>query len=225
MILDKSQTKILFDEFQKMAHYFGIAVQSVESNPTTDKKLSLEYQDIEVFFLAATYNLKTSRLAEGFLCWLLQFGHLLSPSKIRRLIQSGKTFDSAVLGGFVEFLVENNIMSLQWKIVKPFCKKQKTIKQLIEGPTPRLPTTYFMKYGIVAPQFKLDLFKFLFLTSAIFKNCLELKNRALFGSVVNADAVSCLTKYSGMTAYQVAKITYHHKARIFKIYPDILAAS
>ncbi|MBK7960743.1 MAG: hypothetical protein IPK04_05780 [Bdellovibrionales bacterium] len=221
MTSEKLQTKIPPHEFQGIAYYFGIAIQPVSSS----KNLETSYIDIEQFFLSATYNLKTSRAVEGFLCWLLQFGHLLSPSKIRRLIQSGQVHDSAMLGSFIEFLVINKIRPLQWKIVKPFCKKKNIEEQLLGGPTPRLLATYFLKYGIIAPQFKFDRVKFLRPTKAIFKNCLELKNRALFGSVVNADAVSYLTKHSESTAYQIAKATHHHKAGVFAIYADVLAAS
>lgn len=225
MISEKSQTKISFAEFQKMAYYFGVAIQSTEMKIISTSSLNSQYIDIETFFLAGTYNLKTSRLAEGFLCWLLQFGHLLSPSKVRRLIQSSIAFDSAVLGGCIEFLLENNIRTLQWKIVKPFCKKRKTVEQLLSGPANRLQASYFIKYGISTPQFKLEPLKFLLPTADIFKNSLELKNRALFGSVVNADIASCLAKHPGCTAYQASKKTHHHKARVFEIYADVLAAS
>lgn len=225
MILEKSQNKISYDEFKEMAYYFGIAIQPTFSNSVLDKNPKTSFVDIECFFLSATYHLKTSRIAEGFLCWLLKFGHLLSPSKIRRLIQSGRFFDPAMLGGLVEFLSENNIRPAQWKIVTPFCKKRKEVTQLFEGPAPRLPSSYFLKYRIIAPLFKLETDKFLLPVATVYKNCPELKNRALFGSIVNADVVSYLEKHPGSTPYQIAKRTYHHKARVFEIYADVLAAS
>ena len=225
MTLEKSQSKISFDEFKEMAYYFGIAIQPSTSDVLLKNNPQLIFSDVEYFFLSATYHLKNSRIAEGFLCWLLKFGHLLSPSKIRRLIIAGEIFDAATLGGFVEFLIENNIKSTQWKIVQPYCKKRKTMTQLLEGPTPRKPSSYFLKYRILAPQFALQLHKFLLPTETIYKNCVELKNRALFGSVVNADVVSYLRKHPGSTPYQIAKNTNHHKARVFEIYADVLAAS
>lgn len=213
MISKNSANETINDEFKDMAHYFGIAIQSnlsdiAQENPT------LIFRDIELFFLSATLHLKTSRMTEGFLCWLLAFGHLLSPSKIRRLIQSGQDYDQAILGGFIEFLVENNIIPHQWKIVRPLCKKKLHNEQLLDGPVPRSPASYFLKYRILAPQFKLETTKFLVPTAVIYKNCVELRNRALFGSVVNADVASYLQKK-----------THHHKARVFEVYKDILAAS
>ena len=225
MILEKSQNKISFDEFKAMAYYFGIAIQAGFSKLALDKEPKLSFVDIECFFLSATCHLKTSRLTEGFICWLLKFGHLLSPSKVRRLIQAGQLFDPAILGGLIEFLSENKIKSGQWKIVTPFCKKRKKMERLLEGPPPRLLASYFSKYRIAAPRFKLEVDKFLLPTAAIYKNCSELKNRALFGSIVNADVVSYLEKHPGSTPYQIAKRTHHHKARVFEIYADVLAAS
>ncbi len=224
MISKKLQCEISDAEFKQMANYFGIAIQA-SSSVIEQNNPNLTFSDIEIFFLSATLQLKTSRMAEGFLCWLLEFGHLLSPSKIRRLILSNQNFNPAVLGGFIEFLVENNIMSQQWKIIRTFCKKRPQAEQLIEGPAPRSPSSCFLKYRILAPQFKLETNKFLVPTTVIYKSCVELKNRALFGSVVNADVASYLQKNPGSTPYQVAVNTHHHKARVFEVYKDILTAS
>lgn len=161
-------------------------------------------------------------LAESFLCWLLKYGHLLSPSKVRRLIQSGEIYDSAILGGLIEFLIEKKIHSNQWKIILPYCKKRKQIETLLHGPNTRVKASYFLKYRIAAPNFQLDTNKFLYPESITYTNCLELKNRALFGSVVNADLASYLKKHPNTPPYQVSKYTHHHKARIFDIYEDVV---
>jgi hypothetical protein len=221
MILRKSLNKVSADTFKEMASYFGIAIQS--HLPASSIELKLSFVDIEIFFLASTYCLNSSRMTEGFLCWLQKFGDLLSPSKIRRLIQAGHSYDAAILGGLIEFLVENRIKPQQWKIVTPFCRKRKRPEQLLEGPAPRAPSRYFLKYRILTPQFRLDPVKFLIPTRAIFQNCLELKNRALFGSIVNADVASYLEKHPTSSAYQIAKNTHHHKASVFAVYENILA--
>jgi hypothetical protein len=224
MILKKSQNNISEDYFLQMARYFGIAVQAASTN-ITKENTDLIFMDIEFFFLSASLHLKTSRLTEGFLCWLLEFGHLLSPSKIRRLILAENNFNPAILGGFIEFLAENNILSSQLKIIRPFCKKKSHVELLLKGPPPRQPASYFIKYGIAAPKFELKADKFLLPVPLIYKNNLELRNRALFGSVVNADVASYLQKNPGSTPYQIAIKTHHHKARVFDVYKDILAAS
>ncbi len=223
MISKKLQNKMTNDEFKQMAIYFGIAIY-VDETRTVYKNPNLTFMDIEIFFLSATDHLKGSRMTEGFLCWLLEFGHLLSPSKIRRLVQAGQEFDRAMLGGFIEFLIENNIMSNQWKILRPFCKKKPHAQQLLDGPAVRSPSSYFSKYLVITPQFKLDVGKFLLPTRSIYKNCIELKHRALFGSVVHADVASYLQKNPRSTPYEIAMNTHHHKARVFKVFQDILAA-
>lgn len=223
MISKNSLSKVSTDEFRERAAYFGIAIQARQV-PSSDHS-NLNFLDIEIFFLASTYCLDTSRMTEGLLCWLLEFGQLLSPSKIRRLIQAGCPYDSAVLGGLIEFLIENRIMPIQWKIITPFCLKRKKVSSLLEGPTPRAPSSYFLKYRILAPQFLIEKTKYLLPTKVIYKTCLELKNRALFGSIVNADVASYLEKHPKSSAYQIAKGTHHHKASVFAVYENILAAS
>lgn len=76
MISKKSQNNLTSDEFRQMAYYFGIAIQTGLLNTTHNNSRRM-FMDAELFFLTATLHLKTSRMAEGFLCWLLEFGHLL----------------------------------------------------------------------------------------------------------------------------------------------------
>lgn len=221
MISKKSSNKISSEYFKILCNYFGIAVHSNLSESISMNSPRLTFIDIEVFFLSSTYNLETSRLTEGLLCWLLNYGHLLSPSKVRRLILAGEIYDSAVLGGLIEFLIEQKIHANQWKIVLPYCRKRKIAKPLLSGPTPRITASYFFKYRIIAPNFKLDTSKLLYPETTTYKNCMELKNRALFGSVVNADLACCLKKHPNCTPYQASKLTHHHKARVFEIFSDI----
>ncbi|OFZ18128.1 MAG: hypothetical protein A2Z20_06175 [Bdellovibrionales bacterium RBG_16_40_8] len=218
MISKNSSHKKTFEEFQSELIYLGVAIE-------TKSALSVShFVDLEEFFLAATYNLQASRIAEGFLCWLMRYGHLLSPSKTRRLIQLNAIYDQSIFGGFVEYLMSHNINSLQWRILKPFVKRNKTRRPLIDGPRPHSPNPVFLKYNIVVHDYKCDEEKFLTPTSQVYKNCVELKNRALFGSVVNADVASYLKWNPKATPYQIAKAIHNHKARVFEVYEDIKVA-
>ena len=109
-------------------------------------------------------------------------------------------------------------------ILKPYVRKNKTQRSLIPGPIPKSPHPLFLKYNIITHNFRLDLEKFLVPTSFIYGVCIELKNRALFGSAVNADVASFLKWNPQTTPYQIAKETNNHKARVFKIYEDVKAA-
>ncbi|MFN8943091.1 MAG: hypothetical protein ACK5WZ_00540 [Pseudobdellovibrionaceae bacterium] len=224
MISEKFQGDINSEAFHQRANYLGIAIQSELLN-SPGENLHSSFVDLELFFLSATFHLKNSRITEGLLCWLKEFGHLLSPAKIRRLISSGEKYNSAILGGLIEFLIEQNIKRNQWKIIKPFCKKKTQVEQLLVGPVSRKPAPYFLKYRIFAPQFLLNVEKFLLPTATIFKNCIELRNRALFGSVVNADVATYLKKNPQSTAYEISKKTHHHKARVFEVYKDVSVAN
>ena len=217
MTLGKSINKIEHNEFVNLAIYLGIALNSKASKRK-------EFVNLELFFIQATTNLTSSRLAEGFLCWLLRYGHLLSPSKTRRLLNENIDYDKAVLGGFLQFLIKYQINSEQWKIILPFTKRSKTKKTLIPGPTPRKPSPLFLKYNVLAHDFALDMDKFLIPQEYTYKHCIELKNRALFGSVVNADTASYLSKNKTSTAYEISKITHNHKASVFKVFEDIKKA-
>ena len=215
MISKNLLNKIEISEFQSEAQYFGIAIDSGGLKPIEG------YVDLEVFFLKATYNLTSSRILEGFLCWLIRYGHLLSPSKIRRLIKLGVPYDSSVMGGFISFLMINNINKKQWLILKAFARKSRQPQPLLKGPVPKNPNADFLKYNVIIHNVILNEEKFLTPIVSVFKRCLPLKNRALFGSCVNADVASYLAVHPDARPYEISKETANHKARVFAIYEDI----
>ncbi len=218
MISKNFSSRMSEKEFLSEAKYLGIAIES-------DRIESIHhYVDLESFFLAGTYSLHSSRITEGFLCWVLRYGHLLSPSKTRRLIQSGAPCDTGVLGGLISLIVEHRINSKQWEIVKPYTRKAPKKRALLKGPQPKTPNPHFLKYNIITNNFKMDQEKFLAPISSTYRSSIELKNRALFGSVVNADVASYLSWNPSATPYQVSKGTGNHKARVFDVHKDIKIA-
>jgi hypothetical protein len=218
MISKDLLNKATEQDFLALSKHFGIAIDTIGLDPIR------RYADIEVFFLASTYSLHSSRIAEGYLCWMLRYGHFLSPSKIRRLVRAGVPHDSSVLGGMLLFLIQNNIHKKQWQILKPFVHKSRISRSLLDGPKPKNPEPSFLKYNIIVHNYALKQEKFLLPSSSTFKNSMELKNRALFGSSVHADIASYLKWNPEATPYQVAKNTGNHKARIFEIFRDVKLA-
>ena len=204
--------------FWSLADYFGIAIAYSEATPVT------AYADIERFFLHATLSLKNSRAAEGVLCWVEEYGHLLSPSKIRKFIKEGAAYDPAVLGAFLEFMRTHGVYSRPLGILDEYTSKLRKSKALFGGPRVRRPAAYFLKFNILAPDFALNKEKFLRPKPYIMKNCTELRHRSLFGSVLNSDVASALTKDPDLNAYAAAKITGHHKTNVFKNFLDIKMA-
>lgn len=226
MISKKFQSKIPYEQFTKTAQYLGVSINTgaILGSPQNIEEQK-SYTDLEMFILSATYNLKTSRMAEGILCWLLQYGTLLSPSKLRRLIIDGTPYESAILGAFIKLMIEHKIQSSQLKILTPFIHKKRNPILLFDGPAPIKPSPYFKKYGVLAPNFKLEVSKFLKSESFILNNCPEIRFRYLFGSIVNADIASYLLRNTLATPYEIAKGTHHHKARVFSVYPKIKAVN
>lgn len=218
MTLKNLSLKKSSEDFLRELYYLGVAIEPKNSSAITN------FIDLEEFFISATYNLLSSRIAEGVLCWLLRYGHLLSPSKTRRLIQLGTPVDSSVLGGFLAFLIKHRINSRQWNIVKPYSHRSKKPKVLFLGPCPHTPDPVFLKFNIMVHNYKLNQEKFLTPTAFVYKNCVELRNRALFGSTVNADVASYLKRNPDATPYQIAKNTRNHKARVFEVFNDIKVA-
>lgn len=218
MTSKNSQPKTTNEDFLATSFYFGIAIGPRPSN--REKK----FLNLEKYFLSATLNLTSSRIAEGFLCWLLRYGHLLSPAKIRRLLSGDEPYDPAVLGGFIVFLQGHKIRPQQFDILKPFAKKYEIPRPLFEGPRPSNPDPYFSQFNVITYQYKLDLEKFLTPARAVYKRCSELHNRALFGSAVHADVACCLGLDPSLGPYKIAQMTNNHKARVYEIYEDVRAA-
>lgn len=211
-MLKKSQQ----NDFLTKINYLGAAIGShVEG-------CASEYVDLEVFFVEALNYSHTSRSMEAFLCWCVEYGHLLSPSKVRRLIRQTKV-NPQLVGGIVEFLVMHEIKTAQWKILRPFAKRGKHFN-LFAGPRVRDPQPEFAIYGVLMPNFSLDSKKFLRPQSWTLKNCLELRNRALFGSVIHSDLASVIAKDSTINAYRAFKKINHDKSNVFKYFDEVKMA-
>ncbi len=207
------------EDFEKEARYLGLAIHFESHSKIT------EYTDLESFFLSGTYHMISSRTAESFICWAIVYGHLLSPSKLRRFIQAGVNYNPAVLGAIISYLhTYCPSIGHQIKILIPFVKSNKAPVSLLRGPTPQKYNPHFIKYNVIAFNFLLDKEKFLRPVFYTLKNCTELKNRALFGSVVNADVASYLKWHPTATPYEISKNTGHHKSSVFKVFENIKIA-
>ncbi len=206
------------NDFESLASYFGVGIVFDQMVPITS------YADLERFFLQATLNLTNSRVTEGVLCWIKEYGHLLSPSKIRKFIKDGEPHNPAVLGGFIEFMRTQGLVTRPLSILDDYTLKMVSPISLFDGPRVIRPASYFKKFNILSPNFALNNEKFLRPKSFVMKNCLELRNRSLFGSVLNSDVASALTKHPNINAYTTAKVTGHHKANVFKNFLDIKEA-
>lgn len=178
-----------------------------------------EYVDIEKFFLWGTTQFDSSRFAEGFLCWILEFGEILSPSKIRNLVKSGFEYNPQILNGILSFMAKRGIKANQLGILK----KNESFGPLdfSHGIRVRNPMPEFKEEGVSIPSFKLDKNKFLRDRAGVLKDNIEIRSRLLFGSCVNADVYSAVKKNPKLTRYEAHLLTKHHKTSVNKIFDHI----
>lgn len=216
MILEKSQDTQ--NKFYDLIAYFGIAITRGSESA---RQGMTEYQDLEKFFLLSTKNMEDPRVAEGVLCWVHEYGRLLNPSKIRKLIKEGADYHPAVLGGMIEFVKFHKITDKSIEILRPFTKKFADPAPLKEGPRVRLPEPNFALYNVLIPSYRLDKEKFLQPREFVLKKCPEILFRKLFGSASHADLAALLLKSRNIQKYEAHKITGHHKHTIYKIFDDV----
>jgi hypothetical protein len=180
------------------------------------------YLDLEDFLLEATLNMgQDSRVTQCFLTWLIKYGIILSPSKLRRLLKQGREVDHAVLGAFVDILEANNRQKKHWKIIRKFVHKAKghLLFPQLPPPLPNKANPYFLKYGIRTYMFQLDESKYVQPAAAILNSCPEIKYRAMGTGIPAADLRSFHEKHPDIrSVYEIAKRTHHPRTSIYLSY-------
>lgn len=174
---------------------------------------------VESFVLEATTFKHTSRTIEGFLAWLKRYGSIVDQSKLIRLIKAGRKYDGAMLGSLLTFVQNNHSKSMSASLM--LCKPNKNLKSifsdiplnLVRGNEP-----YFAKYNIKAPDFIIDELKFLSSEAYVFNNCVEVRNRIMCGSSVNADILSFIKKNGREHSnYHIAKMINHERTSVNRV--------
>lgn len=202
-----------FDNFVDRLTYFGAALNG------DYKRFETEYQDLELFILEGSRNLShDTRVTQAFIHWVSLYGCLVSPSKLRRLIQEGFEYDPAVLGVILD-LIESGEGRLQsWKILKPHTKRAKNERLLFPDlPRPRSALNpIFFNWGIVAPRMKESQTKYLLPSPSVFKRCPELRYRAEGVSSVAADirAFKDKNRTSELSVYEMSKVIHQPRAQV-----------
>lgn len=181
-----------------------------------------QYLDLEDFVILATHHMADDpRVTHCFLTWLEFYGTLLSPSKLRKLLDS-KPFDPVVLGAFLSVIKSVSLRKKQWTIINPYVKRIKTQVLFQSLPPPRQETNpHFKSVGLLAHPFKFEPEKFLVSLPFILEQCLEIKYRAMGVGPVSADLRSYLEKQTPQTLYEVAKATHHFRSQINLNYKNL----
>ncbi len=205
------------EEFSAKLNYLGGRVSSkVEFD-------SSRYCDLEEFFLIGTeFSKNDERLLNCFEHWVRRFAGYLSPSKIRKYLDSGEvSFDPYVLRAMIE------VTSLHhWKILLPYSKVHTPQVDLFGFKSqPKNPDKDWLVAGIVKtsfyPEFKKNIRPFEYFK----KKCPELYWRLLGVSQPKADFKVIREKMPDLTLYAIAKrykidksILYKEKQRLKELY-------
>ncbi len=201
-------------DFQNRLAYFGGAITA---NPSEAQG---QYQDLEQFVVDATQMMSYDvRVTQCFLNWLIRYGVLLCPSKIRRLLKTCN-YDQAILGVFLMYLMKNDPHPKRWSLLKKYTKKNLQGSPLFSHlPAPINNTNeYFKKYGILVQEMKPHPEKYLLPAEAVLKRCPEIAHRGMMIGTVASDLLSLIQKEPTIkSAYKIAKKIHHHRAQVYSV--------
>lgn len=194
--------------------YFGGAITA---NPS---QISSGYQDLEQFVVDATLMMADDvRVTQCFLNWIIRYGVLLCPSKLRRLLKTSD-YDKAVLGAFLLYLTQNDQRPKRWTILQKMTRKKAQKEPLFQKlPIPRSNLNKnFKEYGLITYSMLPNPSKYLLPADIVLKQCLEIANRAMMIGIVASDVLSLMKKHPNVnTAYEIAKRIHHHKAQVYSV--------
>lgn len=173
--------------------------------------------DLEIFILEGSLVLKNmdSRLYMTFAYWLKEFGHLISPSKLQKLIKTKKvSHDPQVLLGIIYFiqtysdieLVNRNKGNGFLGIIK-LCHKKFGELKVFDYPSRFGSDEAWGKAKIELPQFKFDEdHNYLNSKKRIFETIKEIKYRMMGLSANQTETLICIENKI-VSPTEIAKIT------------------
>jgi hypothetical protein len=159
--------------------------------------------DLEIFILEASnvFFHFDSRLYMTFAYWLKEFGHLVSPSKLQKLIKAKKVvYDSQVLLGIIYFIQEYSDIELVNRnkgngfqsVIKQYHKKFNEIK-VFDLPSRFENDKAWGRAKLHLPKFQFDQeHNYLNSKKRIFESIKEIKYRMMGLSANQAETLICI---------------------------------
>lgn len=196
-----------------------------------DEVVTTPFIDIEIFILEGTVILKkmNSKLFKTFAYWLKEFGHLISPSKLHKLIKLKKVkHDPQVLLGIIYFvqaysdigLVNRNKENGFHGVIK-LCQKKFTELKVFDRPSKYGSDEAWGKARLEIPKFKLDEeHKYLQSKKRIFETIKEIQYRMIGLSANQSETLICI-EHRIFLPSEVARITlsdYGNSYRRIKLF-------
>lgn len=179
--------------------------------------VTIPFIDLEIFILEGSLVLKDmdSRLYMTFAYWLKEFGHLISPSKLQKLIKTKKIpHDPQVLLGIIYFvqtysdieLVNRNKGNGFQGIIK-LCHKKFSELKVFDYPSRFGSDEAWGRVKIELPQFKFDIdHNYLNSKKRVFETIKEIKYRMMGLSANQAETLICIERRI-FSPIEVSKIT------------------
>lgn len=179
--------------------------------------ITTPFIDLEIFILEGSLVLKDmdSRLYMTFAYWLKEFGHLISPSKLQKLIKTKKIpHDPQVLLGIIYFvqsysdiqLVNRNKGNGFQGIIK-LCHKKFSELKVFDYPSRFGNDQAWEKAKIELPRFKFDEdHNYLNSKKRIFETIKEIKYRIMGLSANQAETIICIERCI-ISPTEISKIT------------------
>jgi hypothetical protein len=187
--------------------------------------------DLEIFILEASnvFFHFDSRLYMTFAYWLKEFGHLISPSKLQKLIKAKKiVYDAQVLLGIIYFIQEYSDIELVnrtngngFQAIIRLCHKKVCEREVFHFPSRFENDKTWGRAKIKLPKFQFDQeHNYLNSKKRIFESIKEIKYRMMGLSANQAETLICIENKI-LSATEISKITlsdYGNSYRRLKLF-------
>lgn len=205
-------------------YLFGSKLSYLGGRVGYEKYNKNEYIDLEEFFLEATrFVFFDERLAICIENWIYAFGFLVSPSKLKKIIETNQfDYDPAVLGVFLDIIENQNKKQISVDSLRKFVKKKKELTYRSRGKT-KVKNKYFdqiwLKYNIATTEYHEEFKKNLLTFEYIVDKIPEIKYRAQGINHLESDYRAYLDKEGqNHSLRSIAKYIHGHYSNLHKIY-------
>ena len=202
------------EQFVARLWYLGGAVTSRASVDFSSVPVN-----IEAFLLEATLEArKDVRVGQCVDHWTRRYGPIVSPSRLRKIIQSGDTdFDPASLGALIDIISNLKSCHQNFKIIRPFIQRNKKRESFYSHlPAPKKWDSTYLGYGYQKIPYSENMGKFLKNPNFVVRNCPEIGYRLMGLPPLIADIKVWVEKRPGVSKYRIAKDGYYDVARVVK---------
>lgn len=202
---------------------FGAKLSALGGRLGFEKTPFEQYIDLEEFFLDCTrFVFAEERLARCIENWIRTYGFLISPSKIKRLIEKEKySYDSAVLGVFLR-IIGHNSKQLNLRLLQTFCKKKKTLTYRSSSKVKVREKDFdpnWLSFNIATHKFVDETKKNLLGFDFTLKHSPELKFRIESDDVTSSDYKAFLLREGkGKSLNYISKRIHAHYSNLHKFY-------